>query len=278
MKQKLLLLILFITLSGSPIIAQYKYSFSQFLSETGDFAIQPLKWDGYDYLKIGLVFAGSGLTMFADQPIRDAVLRDHNQKYYESAPMRLGRMYGSLGAPIAFFCGFAAYSLITDDLWSRKVAYEIGQASLYGGGLVYIMKVAIGRARPGLNKGNATYHPFSSLWDEKDHSFPGGHSTAATIISTVLARNVDPVWLKALCYVPAAITVVSRVYQDFHWTSDCVFGAAFGYYIGTWVVDQHEKPVKSDSKDTGQSLMERTQIQPFFTGDIYGLNISIKLF
>jgi membrane-associated phospholipid phosphatase len=275
MKQKFLFLILFIIVFGSPLFAQNKYTFSQFGNETVDFIKQPVKWEGEDYLKIGLVGVGTGLIMFADQPIRNAVLRD--RRYYYSVPIVFGRLYGELYSPVAFFGGFASYSLITGDITSRKIAYEIGQASLYAGGLTFLLKTAIGRARPYRGEGPTSYHPFSSILNQDNHSLPGGHSTAAFAISTVLSRNVKPVWLKALLYAPAGLTIVSRVYQDKHWTSDCFMGAALGYFIAAWVVDKHEKVVKSDAKETQRGLMERVQLQPDIMGDFYGLNLSIRL-
>ncbi len=295
MKKIILLLVMFIATYESPLYAHQEYTFSQFGSETLDFFTQPIRWEGVDYLKMGLMFAGTGLTMLADQPIREAVQRDgrsfkegdflpagkkigdfkgETQKYFYNPAIVFGRMYGDLYSPIAFFAGFAAYSLIFDDLKSRKIAYEIGQASLYTGGLTFLMKFAIGRARPFTEKGTQSYEPFSSVMIDDAHSFPGGHSGAAFVISTVLSRNVEPVWAKVLLYAPAVLTVSARVYQDKHWASDCVFGAAFGYFIATWCVDQHEKPVVPDTK---QSLMDRIHVQPYTMGDLYGLNLSFRL-
>ena len=71
--------------------------------------------------------------------------------------------------------------------------------------------------------------------------------------------------------------MVSRVYQDKHWISDCFMGAALGYFIATWVVDKHEKVVKSDPKETQHGLMERIQLEPIIMEDFYGLNLSIRL-
>ena len=104
MKQIILFAILFIVLYGSPLLAQNRYTFSQFGNETIDFIKQPVKWEGEDYLKIGIVGAGTGLSMFADQPIRDAVLKD--RKYYYSFPIEFGRNFGELYSPCAFFGGF----------------------------------------------------------------------------------------------------------------------------------------------------------------------------
>jgi len=216
-----------------------RYNLSQFGHETVRWFVQPTKWDGSDWLRLGVIGGATFLTMQADQPIRDAVLRDHG-RYYYSAPIEGARMYGELYSPVVFFVGFAAHSLIANDKSTRKIAYEIGQASLYTGAIVLTMKSIIGRARPHDDKGRATYHPFTLIGDDY-HSLPGGHTATAFVISTVLSRNVDPTWLKILVYLPAVLTPISRVYQDWHWTSDNVLGGAIGYFVASWVVDLHEQ-------------------------------------
>jgi membrane-associated phospholipid phosphatase len=141
-----------------------------------------------------------------------------------------------------FFAGFAAHSLITNNMSTRKIAYEIGQASLYAGAITLILKTAFGRARPYMNEGTSRYHPFSFRDDY--HSLSGGHTATAFVLSTILSRNAGPTWLKILAYLPAVLTPMSRVYQDQHWMSDNVFGGALGYFVATWVVDTHEKKDK----------------------------------
>ena len=246
-------------------VQQLKYTFSQFGNETWEFIKQPTKWDGGDWLKIGLISAATFLVIeTVDQPARDAVLRDgrfdtnglfipESQKYYKSVPIEFGRMWGELYAPVVLFGGFAIHSLLADDITTRKIAYEIGQASIYTGVVTLLLKTAIGRSRPYMEEGTTSFHPFSSLLNQDNHSLPGGHTAAAMVLSTVLSRNAKPVWLKILAYVPAALTFVSRVYQDQHWTSDDLFGGALGYFIATWVVDQHEN---------NESLVEMSSIYP----------------
>lgn len=171
MKRKLILLFLLIILYQSTLLAENKYTFPEFANETVDFIKLPLKWEGDDYLKMGLVCTGTGLLMFADQPIRDAVKRD--QRYFHSVPIEFGRIWGEYYSPIAFFGGFAIYSLLTDDIKTRKIAYEIGQASIYVGVISSLLKISIGRARPNLDLGAGTYRPFYSLFSEDYHSLPG---------------------------------------------------------------------------------------------------------
>jgi hypothetical protein len=275
MRHKFYLSLLLTMLCGSSLFAQnpvlqdsvqqLKYTFSQFGNETWDFLKQPTKWDGSDWLKIGLVSAATYIIIeTADQPIRDAVLRDgkydanglfikESQKYYKSVPIEFGRMWGEIYSPIVLFGGFAVHSLLTDDITTRKIAYEIGQASLYAGALSFILKLAIGRSRPYLNEGTTHFTPFGSIFNQDNKSIPSGHSTVAFVLSTVLSRNVKSPVLKVLAYLPAVFTLVSRVYQDQHWASDTFAGAALGYFVATWVVDQHE-----DNK----SLVEMSSIYP----------------
>ncbi|RJP67546.1 MAG: phosphatase PAP2 family protein [Ignavibacteriales bacterium] len=239
MKQKIYISLLLIILCGSSLFGQLKYTFTQFGHESWEFLKQPTKWDGNDWLTLGVISAGTFLLMeTVDQPVRTAVLKD--RRYYKSFPIEFGRIYGDLYSPCVLFGGFAIHSLITDDIGTRKIAYEIGQASLYAGALTFLLKLAIGRSRPYMNEGTTSFHPFSSIFINDDHSFPGGHTTAAFVLSTVLSRNAKPVWLKVLAYVPAALTFFSRIYQDKHWTSDDFLGGAIGYFIATWVVDKHE--------------------------------------
>ena len=246
-------------------VQKLEYNFSQFGNETWDFIKQPTKWDGGDWLKLGLIGAGTFLIIeTADQPVRNAVLRDgkydanglfikESQKYYKSVPIEFGRMWGELYAPVVLFGGFTVHSLLTDDITTRKIAYEIGQASIYTGLLTLLLKTAIGRARPYMEEGKTSFHPFSSLLNQDNHSIPGGHTAAAFVLSTVLARNAKPIWLKVLAYVPAGLTFVSRIYQDQHWSSDDLLGGVIGYFIATWVVDQHEN---------NESLVEMPSIYP----------------
>jgi hypothetical protein len=239
MKNKIYVILLTVIICNWSLFGQHKYTFSQFGRETLDFIKQPAKWEGSDWLKLGIISAGTLIIMeTADQPIRDEVLKD--QIHSKSFPLEFGRMWGELYSPVLLFSGFAAYSLIADDIGTRKIAYEIGQASIYAGVITYILKLAIGRARPYMNEGSNSFHPFSSLFIQDYHSLPGGHNVAAFALSTVLSRNAKPVWLKILAYIPAALTFISRVYQDKHWTSDDFLGAGLGYFIATWVVDQHE--------------------------------------
>ncbi|HTK83143.1 MAG TPA: phosphatase PAP2 family protein [Bacteroidota bacterium] len=224
---------------GASLFGQNKYNLSQFGEETGAFVTQPLRWEGNDWLKFGLVGAGTFLAMQADQPIRDAVFRDH-QRYYGSTLVEGGRIWGESYMTPALAVSFGLYGWVAGYTPAKKIGFELGEAIMYSAVITQVLSKGIGRARPNQNLGRAAYQPFTYS-GEDFHSLPGGHSSAAFVLSTVLSRNLSPGFLKVLVYVPAVITVGARVYQDFHWTSDDLLGAAIGYFVADWVVNQHEQ-------------------------------------
>ena len=267
--------LLLLVSSEASLFAQNTYSFSQFGKETWSFIKQPTQWDGSDWLKIGVIGAGTFLIMeTADQPIRRLV--NYNTRYAKSYPIEFGNMWGEVYFTEILFGGFSLYALYIGDDTAHKIAFEIAQATFYTFYVNGILKFAIGRARPYLEQGTHKYVPFSPYSNPDHQSLPGGHTGIVMALTTVLSRNASPGWLKVLAYVPAALSVVGRVYLDKHWTSDVFLGGAIGYYTATWVVDQHERAVDNDGKEP-QLGIRGLNIQPYFGGDSYGLGLVLHL-
>jgi len=236
MRHKIVVTFLLPFLCVSSLVAQNRYNFSQFGDETIDFLKQPAKWEGNDWVKLGLTGAGTFLVMQIDRPIRDAMMKDRS--YYNSLPVTFGRLWGENTSTVVVAGVFGLHGVLTDNNSTKKVGFEIIQAAVYAGGITTILKVVVGRARPYTGKGAWTYTPFT-ISDDGFHSFPSGHTTLAFAMSTVLARNTNSGTLKILAYIPAALTAFSRAYQDYHWASDCAISAAVGYFAATWVADVH---------------------------------------
>jgi len=97
-----------------------------------------------------------------------------------------------------------------------------------------------GRDRPEANDEHMKFNLFDSRKNNKN-ALPSGHAALSFSLSTVLSSLTDDPYLKGLFYVPAVITCVSRVYQNYHWTSDVFVGAALGYFVGNFIVDRHNK-------------------------------------
>ena len=213
------------------------YSFAQFSRETVLFVKQPLRWKKTDWLTVAGLAAGTALLTFADQPLRNATQGD--QKYNNSIFVVGGRIYGEWYSIGAVAGAFELYGLIAKDTSAKKIAIELFQAGAYSSLVTQLLKMTVGRARPYMNLGPGVFHPFTGS-NADYNSFPSGHSTSAFALSTVMARHAHTVGLKILAYVPAGFTLFSRIYQDKHWVSDELIGAAIGYFVGNWVVDLHE--------------------------------------
>jgi membrane-associated phospholipid phosphatase len=212
------------------------YNITQFAHETFMFFKQPVRWQGSDWLKIGVVTTGTFSAMLLDKTAYNAT--QGKQRYYYSVPVVAGRVYGewySIGAVAAVFGG---YGILNKDSTAKKITIELLQAGIYSETVTELLKVIIGRARPVSGESSNTYHAFSTVYDY--NSIPSGHTTCAMALSTVMSRHANSTALKILAYVPAAFTMFSRIYQNQHWLSDEIPGAAIGYFVGNWVVDLHE--------------------------------------
>lgn len=106
----------------------------------------------------------------------------------------------------------------------RWVSYALamGLAGLAAGTIAQIMKALIGRARPELWLGPATYAPGSST------SFPSGHTVGAFALAGVLVFGSRSLPLRVIAFLLAASVGLSRILAFRHWTSDVVASAAIG--------------------------------------------------
>lgn len=217
--------------------SKHFYGIRQFSHETYLFAATPTRWHKADWLRVGITLAGTAAIMPFDMRITNTT--QGQQRYYYSAPVVGGRMYGewySIGIVTAAFGG---YGILAHDTAAKKISIELLQAGAYSELFTEILKILIGRARPYENLGAYTYRPFS-LANVGFQSSPSGHATCAFALSTVMSRHAHSTFLKILAYVPAGFTLFSRIYQNYHWASDEFFGAAVGLATGSWVVTLHE--------------------------------------
>jgi membrane-associated phospholipid phosphatase len=103
-----------------------------------------------------------------------------------------------------------------------------------------VLKVALGRARPYIstdtNPGSFAFGRGSKNSDFQ--SFPSGHATAAFAAAAAVSSETSEWWPETrwifgtILYGGAAFVGLSRMYDDKHWASDVVMGAAVGTFAG----------------------------------------------
>jgi membrane-associated phospholipid phosphatase len=137
--------------------------------------------------------------------------------------------------------------------------------------LVGAIKLAAGRARPYVNIDNpADFQLFRGLKGHEYQSFPSGHTSTAFAFASTVTRESQFWWPHAGFYVGtvmfggAALMGASRIYNNQHWASDVIGGAAIGTLVGFKVVKYtHSHPGNRIDKKLIKS--KRTMTVPIFS-------------
>lgn len=230
--------LLFILASHTIVFSQQSYNLKQFGTESENFLKQPFKWNAKDFGKVGLISISTYLLMYADEPLRNEILKDRS--YYNSIPIEAARIWGEPYTTLLISGIFAISGISSGNHANKRTAFEIVQSGIYTAGVTQIIKFGSGRSRPYTNEGSFTFHPFSKFSND-NWSLPSGHTSVAFSLSTILSKNSKSDFVKYAVYIPSLVTAFSRIYQDKHWLSDTFLGAAVGYFIAEWVHKQHDE-------------------------------------
>ncbi|MBN1637881.1 MAG: phosphatase PAP2 family protein [Ignavibacteriales bacterium] len=176
--------------------------------------------------------------MHLDKPIKNFSMTDRT--YDNAFLIETGRIWGE---PItSFIVGsiFTMHGIATDNVVNKKIGFEIYQSLTYNLSALAILKNFLGRVRPNMTDEPFDFQPF--YFKLEDYwSLPSGHTTLAFSMSTILSKNTTNKDLKVIIYIPAFLTAISRVYQNYHWTSDVFLGACLGYFVGEYICEIHNK-------------------------------------
>ncbi len=124
------------------------------------------------------------------------------------------------------------------------------EAMLLSTAITGSIKLLVGRARPFVTADtNSTSFAFGrGLHGAKYQSFPSGHATTAFAVASSVTSEVGhwvdethgwPGWkyvIGVTMYGGASLIALSRIYDDKHWASDIMAGAAIGTFSGSKVV------------------------------------------
>jgi len=157
-----------------------------------------------------------------------------------------------LGQPIGLFTATGIYLIGRAD--GQQRTQELGLHTMAGillaGGEAGAIKMLAGRARPFASLDNAANFGFlRGLKDDKYRSFPSGHTASAFAFAAVVSSETQRWWpstrwvIGPILYSGATLTGMSRIYNEAHWASDVMAGAALGTITGVKVVRyEHSHP------------------------------------
>jgi membrane-associated phospholipid phosphatase len=207
----------------------------------------PAQWDSTSYFIYPSVLLATYFLVIVDEPVSNAV--SGNKKYNDSKFVKAAEFYGRNITSELAAAGFTITGLVFGEEDITRLGLEIFESYYFANNIHSVVKRIFGRSRPIEEKGTTSFDPFAKRKNPLN-AFPSGHAVLSFSLSTVLAGHADNTYLKLLCYAPAVLTCLSRVYQQMHWPSDVFMGAAIGYLVGNFVVNRH-KNVKQDFFSVG---------------------------
>jgi membrane-associated phospholipid phosphatase len=121
------------------------------------------------------------------------------------------------------------------------------EALFIGEGAAWVLKGIFGRARPFVDVKNPNDYQLLRGFrsDTRYRSFPSGHTVAGFAAAAAVTAETSRWWPSSVWYIApamyggAALVGVSRMYNNRHWASDVIVGAAIGTFAGTKVVRYH---------------------------------------
>lgn len=160
--------------------------------------------------------------------------------------------FRTIVAPGSVIIGVGMYA--TGRIANNDRLAELGlhgtEALFIGEGVGTVMKDFFGRARPYVD---STPNPdnwqlFRGLHDgAKYQSFPSGHTVAAFAAAAAVTSETARWWphsawaIGTAMYGGASLVGLSRMYDNRHWASDVILGAAVGTFAGVKVVRYHHE-------------------------------------
>jgi membrane-associated phospholipid phosphatase len=180
-----------------------------------------------------------------DKSAANALQQPYRQKNRAFRDAALG--FRTIAAPGAVIIGVTMYA--TGRLSSNSRLAELGlhgtEALFVGEGVGTILKDFFGRARPYVDT-----VPNPDNWqlmrgfkgDDKYRSFPSGHTVAGFAAAAAVTAQTSSWWpretyiIGPAMYGGAALVGLARMYENRHWASDVIMGAAIGTFAGTKVV------------------------------------------
>ncbi|MDB4877547.1 MAG: phosphoesterase PA-phosphatase related protein [Gemmatimonadetes bacterium] len=173
--------------------------------------------------------------------------RQKNKAFREAA---IG--FRTIAAPGSVIIGLGMYA--TGRLSNNDHLAQLGlhgtEALFLGEGVGTLLKDIFGRARPFVDTNPDNFQLMRGFkGDDKFRSFPSGHAVAGFAAAAAVSAETSRWWpnttliIGPAMYGGAALIGLSRMYDNRHWASDVILGAAIGTFAGTKVVRYyHEHP------------------------------------
>ncbi|MGB0176677.1 MAG: phosphatase PAP2 family protein [Owenweeksia sp.] len=199
----------------------------------------PSRWETKEYLILGATAGGVALAISQDESFRELILENPNsvKDGFAIAGEAMGNTYYVAGALVLSYGGACLFKneRLGEAVWVTTKSVVISAV------ITHTLKSVFNRQRPfeGGDDPDALEWFNGRPFQDGNKSFPSGHTTTAFAIASGLSNYYnDKWWVGAVAYPLAGLTAWSRMYDDKHWLSDIMAGAAIGIFTGKVVNTQ----------------------------------------
>jgi len=203
--------------------------------EALDILRTPLDTEHGGFIGTVIVAGGTALTYVFDDDIRNQIRKLSSQTLDKA--MDVGY---SLGNPLIHIgLAGAVYGggiLAGSKKWEEN-GKMLGEAALLADASTLVLKESFGRGRPYVTDDKGSFKPFQ--FNSGYDSLPSMHVASSFAIASVMSSTSESPAAKAAYYLAATFVGFSRMYEDDHWASDVVLGAAIGELCGRVVLRYH---------------------------------------
>ena len=193
-------------------------------------------------------FAGLTVAMFPiDKSVASRLQNPNTQanRFFENASTDVR----ILADPGGVVIGVSMYGIGRVAGWKNVADFGLHgtEAIAVAGITTTVLKGIAGRSRPfvSLDTNPHDFHFGRGFSNGNLQSFPSGHTTAAFALAATVTSESQRWWphqtwlIGPTVYGAATLVGLSRMYNNRHWASDVIMGAAIGTFAGTKVVRYH---------------------------------------
>lgn len=207
-------------------------------------AAAPVHYSKKEWLIVGSAAAATGLLLAVDQPINKAMIRNQQSAFTQVS--RVVEPFGNLYSPIVIGAGYLG-GLLLKDRKLEHTALFAAKSLAFSTSFYIVSKQLIRRQRPSFSENPFDFKaPFQG--GRTFTSFPSGHTNTVFATATAFALEYKhKKWVPPVAYGIATITGISRLYDNRHWASDVLVGAAIGHFVTRTLY--HIEQSKQKTKD-----------------------------
>lgn len=201
---------------------------------------KPAHFTRKDYTRLAIVAGSTAILMAGDNEIKQFVQRNRQPFTDEVATIiePTGTYY-----PMFLMAGMYVTSKLTKNKKLEHASLAAGKSVAITALFYASTKAVVRRQRPAYTNNSFSYKaPFTG--GRQFTSFPSGHTSTAFSVATALALEYKHTkWVPMVSYTLAGLTGLSRIYQNRHWASDVLVGAAMSHFItkGIYYFEQRKR-------------------------------------